>query len=329
MSTTVSFPGLGIGEFSIDRVAFNIFGKPVYWYGVIIMLGIVAAFIHVIIRSKREGFTTDDVMDLGIFTVLFGVLGARLYYVLTTLNEHEYKTFIDVIAVWEGGLAIYGGIIAGCTALVLTAAHKKINPLKVMDATGPGVMLAQAIGRWGNFVNGEAFGYEVAEGSALYPFRMGLISDYTNTGSVMHFYHPTFLYESVWNIVGFIIISFLYRKKKFNGQVALMYFAWYGFGRMFIEGLRTDSLYVGPFRISQVVGAVCFVVGTALIVAGMILVNKGKLDKWLTVRWAEPVLAEGEAAAGTDEDTASTDDEDENGNEGEDESDPSCESDGK
>ena len=329
MSTTVSFPGLGIGEFTLDREAFNLFGKPVYWYGVIIMLGIVAAFIHVIIRSKREGFTTDDVMDLGIFTVLFGVLGARLYYVLTTLNEHEYKTFIDVIAVWEGGLAIYGGIIAGCTALVLTAAHKKINPLKVMDATGPGVMLAQAIGRWGNFVNGEAFGYEVAEGSALYPFRMGLISDYTNTGSVMHFYHPTFLYESVWNIVGFIIISFLYRKKKFNGQVALMYFAWYGFGRMFIEGLRTDSLYVGPFRISQVVGAVCFVVGTALIVAGMILVNKGKLDKWLTVRWAEPVLAEGEAAAGTDEDTASTDDEDENGNEGEDESDPSCESDGK
>ena len=345
MSTTVSFPGLGIGEFSIDRVAFNIFGKPVYWYGVIIMLGIVAAFIHVIVRSKREGFTTDDVLDLGIFTVLFGVLGARLYYVVTTLDTHEYKTFIDVIAVWQGGLAIYGGIIAGCTALVLTAAHKKINPLKVMDATGPGVMLAQAIGRWGNFVNGEAFGYEVAEGSALYPFRMGLISDYTETGNVMHFYHPTFLYESVWNIVGFIIISFLYRKKKFNGQVALMYFAWYGFGRMFIEGLRTDSLYVGPFRISQVVGGVCFIVGTGLIIAGMILVNKGKLDKWLTVRWAEPVPAEGEATtetteadavefdgealSETTEETASDDDENENGNEGEDECDPACGSDEK
>ena len=294
MSTTVSFPGLGIGEFSVDRVAFEIFGKPVYWYGVIIMLGIVAAFVHAIIRSKREGFSPDDVLDMGIFTVLFGVLGARLYYVLTTLDTHEYKTIIDVLAVWQGGLAIYGGIIAGCTALVLTAVYKKINPLKVMDAVGPGVMLAQAIGRWGNFMNGEAFGYEVAEGSALYPFRMGLISDYTHTGNVMHFYHPTFLYESVWNIVGFIIICFLYRKKKFNGQIALMYFAWYGFGRMFIEGLRTDSLYVGPFRISQVVGAVCFVAGTALIVAGIILVNKGKLDKWLTVRWAEPLPAEGE-----------------------------------
>ena len=297
MSTTVSFPGLGIGEFSVDRVAFEIFGKPVYWYGVIIMLGIVAAFVHAVIRSKREGFTPDDVLDMGIFTVLFGVLGARLYYVLTTLDTHEYKTIIDVLAVWQGGLAIYGGIIAGCTALVLTAVYKKINPLKVMDAVGPGVMLAQAIGRWGNFMNGEAFGYEVAEGSALYPFRMGLLSDYTHTGNVMHFYHPTFLYESVWNIVGFIIICFLYRKKKFNGQIALMYFAWYGFGRMFIEGLRTDSLYVGPFRISQVVGAVCFVAGVALMIAGTILVKKGKLDKWLAVRWAEPVPAEGQVEA--------------------------------
>ena len=301
MSTTVSFPGLGIGEFSVDRVAFELFGKPIYWYGIIIMLGIVAAFIHAIIRSKREGFTTDDVLDMGIFTVLFGVLGARLYYVVTTLDTHEYKNFIDVIAVWEGGLAIYGGIIAGCTALVLTAVYKKINPLKVMDAVGPGVMLAQAIGRWGNFMNGEAFGYEVAEGSLLYPFRMGLISDYTHTGSTMHYYHPTFLYESLWNIAGFVFICLIYRKKKFNGQIALTYFAWYGFGRMFIEGLRTDSLYVGPFRISQVVGLVCFVAGMTLMVVGSVLTRKGKLDKWLTVCWAEPVPAEGEAVTETAE----------------------------
>ena len=126
---------------------------------------------------------------------------------------------------------------------------------------------------------------------------MGLISDYTNTGSEMHFYHPTFLYESLWNIVGFVIITLLYRKKKFNGQMALMYFTWYGFGRMFIEGLRTDSLYVGPFRISQVVGAVCFLAGSALLIAGFILSHKGKLDKWLTVRWAEEVPAEGEAVS--------------------------------
>ncbi len=297
MSTTVSFPGLGIGEFSFDRVAFEIFGKPVYWYGIIIMLGIVAAFIHAKLRCKPEGIKTDDIIDAGIFTVLFGVLGARLYYVVTTLDTEKYETIVDVFAIWEGGLAIYGGVICGCTALVLTAVYKKINPLKIMDAVGPGVMLAQAIGRWGNFMNGEAFGYEVPEGSFLYPFRMGLISDYT--GSEMKYYHPTFLYESLWNIVGFVIITLLYRKKKFNGQVALMYFTWYGFGRMFIEGLRTDSLYVGPFRISQVVGAVCFLAGSALLIAGFILSHKGKLDKWLTVRWAEELPAEGEAVSKT------------------------------
>ena len=185
--------------------------------------------------------------------------------------------------------------------MALTAIYKKLNPFKVADTVGPGVGLAQAIGRWGNFMNGEAYGYEVAEGSFLYPFRMGLISDYTNTGSTMHYYHPTFLYESLWNIAGFIFICFIYRKKKFNGQMALTYFAWYGFGRFFIEGLRTDSLYVGPFRISQVVGLVCFVAGVTLMVVGSVLTRNGKLDKWLTVRWAEPVPAEGEAVTETAE----------------------------
>ncbi len=292
--TTVSFPGLGIGEFTVDRVAFDLFGKPIYWYGVIIMLGIVAAFIHAYLRCKQEGIKGDDVLDVGIFTVIFGVIGARLYYVLTTLDTHEYESFTDVIAVWEGGLAIYGGIIAGTTAIVLTALYKKINPLKITDTIAPGVGLAQAIGRWGNFMNGEAYGYEVAQGHPLYSFRMGLVSDYTE-GVGMRYYHPTFLYESLWNVVGFVIITLLYRKKKFNGQITLMYFAWYGFGRMFIEGLRTDSLYVGPFRISQVVGAACFLAGTTLLIIGFILSRKGKLDKWLTVRWAEAAPAEGAA----------------------------------
>ncbi len=301
MSTTVSFPGLGIGEFSFDRVAFELFGKAIYWYGVIIMLGIIAAFVHALLRGKQEGVKSDDILDVGIFTVLFGVIGARLYYVVTTLDTHEYKNFIDVIAIWEGGLAIYGGIIAGCTAIVVTCLYKKINPLKLTDCIAPGVGLAQAIGRWGNFMNGEAYGYEVAEGSPLYAFRMGLISEYTE-GDVMRYYHPTFLYESLWNLVGFALITLLYRKKKFNGQITLMYFAWYGFGRMFIEGLRTDSLYVGPFRISQVVGAVCFIAGAALLTSGFVLSQKGKLDKWLKVQWAEAVPVEGEAVSETAED---------------------------
>ena len=302
MNTTVSFPGFGIDPFTVDRVAFTVFGKDIYWYGVIIMLGIVAAFIHANLRCRQEGIKSDDIIDIGLFTVVFGVIGARLYYVVTTLDTHEYKNFIDVIALWEGGLAIYGGVIAGATALVLTALYKKINPLKVADTVGPGVMLAQAMGRWGNFMNGEAFGYEVPEDSLLYPFRMGLVSGYTE-GTEMRYYHPTFLYESLWNIVGFVIITLLYRKKKFNGQVALMYFAWYGFGRMFIEGLRTDSLYVGSLRISQVVGLVCFLAASALLVAGFVLSHKGKLDGWLKVVWATPAPAAGKAEASETADT--------------------------
>ena len=300
MNTTISFPGIGIGEFTVNRVAFEIFGKEIFWYGVIIMLGMVAAFIHTLLRGKQEGVKSDDILDIGIFTVIFGVIGARLYYVLFSLKDHTYDSILDVIAVWDGGLGIYGGVILGCMALVLTSMYKKINPLKVMDAVAPGVMLAQAIGRWGNFMNGEAYGSEVAEGHFLYPFRMGLISDYTE-GLTMRYYHPTFLYESLWNIVGFVFICLIYRKKKFNGQMALTYFAWYGFGRFFIEGLRTDSLYVGPFRISQVVGLVCFVAGVTLMVVGSVLTRNGKLDKWLTVRWAEPVPAEGEAVTETAE----------------------------
>ena len=305
MSTTVSFPGLGIEEFSVDRVAFDLFGKPVYWYGVIIMLGILAAFVHAWLRCKQEGVSTDDILDVGIFTVLFGVIGARLYYVLTTLKEYEYDSFIDVIAVWEGGLAIYGGIIAGTAAIIATCLYKKLNPFKVTDTIAPGVGLAQAIGRWGNFMNGEAYGYEVAEGSFLYRFRMGLISDYT--GADMKYYHPTFLYESLWNLVGFAIITLLYRKKKFNGQVTLMYFTWYGFGRMFIEGLRTDSLYVGPFRISQVIGLVCFLAGATLLAIGLVLSYKGKMPAWMQVSWAAaPAVATAIAAENAEGETATS-----------------------
>ncbi len=292
-TTTVSFPGLGIEEFTLERTAFEFFGKPVYWYGIIIMLGMMAAFIHAYLRTKQEGIKGDDILDVGIWTVLVGVLGARLYYVLTTLDTGHYESFIDVIAIWQGGLAIYGGVIGGSLAIVAVTVIKKINTFKITDCIAPGVMLAQAMGRWGNFFNGEAFGYEVAEGSLLYPFRMGLISDYT--GPVMKYYHPTFLYESLWNITGFILITCLYKKKKFNGQVTLAYFAWYGFGRMFIEGLRTDSLYVGPFRISQVVGAVCFAGGLGLLIAALLLRRKGRLPAVFTVCWA------GDGITGTDE----------------------------
>ncbi len=276
--TTVSFPGLGIGEFTMNKVAFSIGNIDVHWYGIIITLGIVLAVLYVIWRGKYEGISSDDVLDYTIWTVMSGIVGARLYYVLTTLKnpqtgEWNYHGFRDVIAVWEGGLAIYGGIIAGAAAVVVVSIVKKFGKdkiFKMFDMVAPAVMLGQIIGRWGNFVNGEAHGYATAENFFL---RMGLL-EYGR----MRFYHPTFLYESVWNLAGFVLINVLYKKKKFDGQVLLMYLAWYGFGRMFIEALRTDSLMIGPFRISQVVGFLCFAICTTLLVVFLIRARRKSLD---------------------------------------------------
>ena len=277
-NTTVSFPGLGIGEFTMSKVAFSIGNLSVHWYGIIITLGIVLAVLYVIWRGKQEGISMDDVLDYTIWTVMSGIVGARLYYVLTTLRDPatgawNYKSFRDVIAVWEGGLAIYGGIIAGAAAVVVVSVVKKYNKskiLKMFDSVAPAVMMAQAIGRWGNFVNGEAHGYKTAENFFL---RMGLMEH-----GRMYFYHPTFLYESLWNVAGFVLINLLYKKKKFDGQMLLMYLAWYGFGRMFIEGLRTDSLMVGPFRISQVVGFLCFAACSALLAVFLVRAHRRTLD---------------------------------------------------
>lgn len=279
-NVTMSFPGLGIEEFTVSKVAFSfsLFGKliEVRWYGIIITLGIILAFAYAYMRSKREKIILDDLLDITIFTVIFGVMGARAYYVLTTLGEGLYHSFYDVIAIWEGGLAIYGGIIAGFFTVLIVCKIKKINPLRAYDMTAPAVMIGQILGRWGNFFNGEAYGYVVEEGSPLYFLRMGLIPN-INSSTQMYYFHPTFLYESLWNLLGFIIINICYQKKKFNGQILYMYFAWYGFGRMFIEGLRTDSLYVGPFRISQVVGFCCFVGGTILLAYNFFKLHKAKL----------------------------------------------------
>lgn len=283
----VSFPGLGIESFELDNVAFSIGDFSVYWYGVIITCGIILAFIYAAFRGKYESVSFDDLVDIALWTVVLGVIGARLYYVLTSLEGFIPKPFDlwqfikNVFNLRGGGLAIYGGIICGILGIVIVTRKKKINTLKLMDMAGPGVMIAQALGRWGNFFNGEAFGGIVSEGHPLYFMRMGLVSHNTVSDfgtREMVYVHPTFLYESLWNILGFIIINIFYTKKKFNGQNACIYLAWYGFGRMFIEGLRTDSLYVGPFRISQVVGLLCFVVFGGLFVAGLIYSKKMSED---------------------------------------------------
>lgn len=274
---TISFPGIGIDSFTINPVAFSIGSIEVRWYGIIITLGIILSVFYCSYRAKQEGISSEDLLDMAIFTVIFGIIGARLYYVLTSLSE--YDSFMEMIAIWNGGIAIYGAIIAGAITIFCVCKYKKISAPKAFDMVAPAVMLAQSLGRWGNFFNGEAYGYEVSPDSILYFIRMGLLPN-IKSNFVIHYFHPTFLYESLWNLIGFIIINSLYKKKKFDGQIVLMYISWYGFGRMFIEGLRTDSLYVGAFRISQVVGFICFVVGTILLVYKLVKCRREKLTSF-------------------------------------------------
>lgn len=257
MGNVISFPGLGIGEFTVNPVAFTIFGYDIMWYGIIITIGMLAGFFVALRGAKIEKIKTDDVLDLAIFLIIFSMVGARLYYVLMTLEN--YHSFWDVINVRKGGLAIYGGVIAGAITVFIVAKVKKISAAKMYDMVAPGLILGQVIGRWGNFTNAEAHGTETD-----LPWRMGIMYEGSTT---THYYHPTFLYESLWNLIGFIILMAFYKKKKYNGQIALMYITWYGFGRFFIEGLRTDSLYFmksvfgETIRVSQVVGALCFIFG--------------------------------------------------------------------
>ena len=257
----ISFPGLGIGEFSVDSVAFTIFGVEIAWYALLITCGMICAIIYTVVQSKKIGVTIDDVIDYALFTIPFGVIGARLYYVLSELDQ--YDTFLDVINIRQGGLAIYGGIIAGAITVFVVSIVKKINFFAFGDCVIPGVLLAQGIGRWGNFMNGEAFGYD----TTIF-CRMGLQNHLT--GGQLKYVHPTFLYESLWNLLGVLLVYLFIRfiGKKYDGQIILLTFGWYGFGRMLIEGLRTDSLYIPgtEIRTSQLLAAVIFVFCLVLLI---------------------------------------------------------------
>ena len=236
MTSTISFPGLGIGEFTINRTAFTIFGINVQWYGLILTTGILVAFILFYRRAiKTERLTEDDVLNVTLLTVPISIIGARIVYVLTTWSDGKYKTFYDVIAIWEGGIAIYGAILFGLATVIIYCRIRKLNTLSLLDALAPAVMMGQIIGRWGNFVNAEAYGW--SEGVEKLPWRMTVGNVYIDNKlrPDIQFVHPTFLYESLWNLVGFIIIQLIYRKKKANGEIFSLYMLWYGFGRGFIE----------------------------------------------------------------------------------------------
>ena len=276
----IAFPGLGIEEFEVNSVAFELFGREIPWYSILITLGIAFCFVYIIWRTKKLGLTSDDVIDIGLVTVISGILGARAYYVLTKLEL--YDSFWDFFKIWEGGLGIYGGLIAGGVAVFVMCRIKHVNFLAFADCTCPAILVAQAVGRYGNFFNGEAFG---AQTNVF--CRMSLKNDLTylefkTLDAVC--VHPTFFYESLWNVIGFALAYYLFPRRKFNGFIFYFCFAWYGFGRMFIELLRTDSLYISQTvqewytKISVLVGFFSFLVFAGLIAYNLIRYYRGSED---------------------------------------------------
>ena len=252
--SSISFPFLGL-EMNPPRT-FSLGPLTIHLYGIAIGLGLILAVIYACRRSKEFGLKEDDILDGVLWITPFAIICARIYYVAFSWKDYSDNP-LSVFAIWEGGIAIYGSVIGAVIGVIVLCKVKKLKIATVLDITLLGFFIGQILGRWGNFFNREAFG---AETDSF--FRMGLYN--TVTGS-WEYYHPTFLYESVWNLVGFILLHFLSKRRKYDGQIALGYCAWYGLGRCFIEGLRVDSLYWGPFRVSQVLAGLTCVAASAIL----------------------------------------------------------------
>lgn len=256
---------MNINIMAIDPIAFELGPLSVAWYGIIIVAAMIIAIYLTIREGEKRGVSEDFVVDTAFWLLPMGILGARLYYVFFEL-DYYLSNPTQILAIWEGGLAIYGGVIAGLITLYWRCKKDNVPLLLMSDIITPYLLLAQAIGRWGNFINQEAHGGEVSrqllENLMLPEF---IIEGMHINGA---YYHPTFLYESIWSLIGVAILLIIRNRHKFllRGETTAGYFIWYGIGRMIIEGMRTDSLYLGPVRISQILSAVIILIGIGMIV---------------------------------------------------------------
>lgn len=265
----VSFPGLGL-KFEISKIAFYIGNIPVYWYGIIIAIGMLIAIETCANLGKYFGITSNELYSMVVINIPLSIIGARLYYVIFSSNNIiDTYGILGVFNIKQGGLAIYGGIITAILVLYIYCKVVKIKFTAFCDLGLIGMLIGQIIGRLGNFINIEAYGYETT-----LPWRMKIYQAGINKYIEVH---PTFLYEMIWNTIGLIIILYIVFKqlRKFDGQISLIYISWYGLGRFFIEGLRSDSLYIGTFRVSQIVALLSFIISLVLL---MILYKKSIRD---------------------------------------------------
>ncbi|HWQ59387.1 MAG TPA: prolipoprotein diacylglyceryl transferase [Clostridia bacterium] len=294
-----------------DRVAFNLFGKDIYWYGILMAVGIVLAVILAQIEEKRKKLPRDIVIDLCLVVIPAGVIGARLYYVLFELKSYLADP-IRILYIWEGGLAIYGAVIGGLLAAFIFARIRKVRFLALTDVIVPGLVLAQAIGRWGNFFNQEAYGLPVTTDMLaklpilnFFPFSVSIEGAHYFDGALCtacitaanggHMHLATFFYESVWCLLIFAFIMLARKRFKHDGDAFIWYALLYSFERMFVEGLRADSLWLikpsapglaDGIRVSQLLSAILFVLAAAFLIVRAL--REKKLGKLI---WPSPLEA--------------------------------------
>lgn len=286
MINAVSFPGLGL-EFTLNRVAFTIpvLNRPVYWYGVIITCGLILAVYLCMRWGKRFGITEDDIIDMMLFAVPAALVAVRVYYVIFNLDLYRKPDgSLDwgyILNYGDGGLAIYGAIISSAIVLLIFCRRRKLSFLAYADLGVHGLFIGQLIGRWGNFMNVEAYG-----SATSLPWRMcgsSIAAEMLRDGYVDQAgyeailngtlgVHPTFFYESAWNFMGLMVVYLIGKRRRFDGECFLFYFFWYGLGRAWIEGLRTDSLYLFgwelfgvPIRVSQLFALITGVAAGAVL----------------------------------------------------------------
>lgn len=306
MKEILYFPKLNL-MFNLSRVAFNLGPFKIYWYGILITIGFILGFSYMSIMSKRFKLTIDSIIDIIIYSVIGGILGARTYYV--TFHFDFYKdNLLDVFKIWEGGIAIYGGIIGAFLVGIIICKKRKLPVFQITDLAVGGLILAQSIGRWGNFVNIEAFGKNTnlifgMTSVSIQNYLFKAASRLANEGVIIDpaaNVHPCFLYESFWCLLGFILIMTITLNMNYNikdndnkeeknhrlniypGMITLIYFIWYGAGRFVIEGLRVDSLMIGSVRVSKLLSLILVVISILLFFI-CILKNREKKPMWVEI----------------------------------------------
>ena len=300
----IVFPGLGI-DISPNNEAFSLFGLSIKWYGVLIAFGMLLAMIYCFKRTKAFGIDGDRLTDTVFAGLIGAVIGARLYYVV--LHAESFHDIRDVFAIRDGGLAIYGGILGALLFGCITAKIRKLRILPTLDLASMGFLIGQAVGRWGNFFNQEAFGCNTTlpwgmSGGKIQQYLLNHQASLAAQGMDINPYmpvHPCFLYESIWCAIGFLLLHLYHKHRKFDGEVFCMYVLWYGIGRFFIEGLRTDSLYIGSVRASQMLALISAIAALVIIIAMRIRVKKKGTVLYCDTDESKAIL---EAAANAEKD---------------------------